>query len=201
MVGMGHRGPYDFIHSPVKIGSASDCDIRFDPALDRGVAPVHCQISWNGETWFVLDCGSPEGTWAGGRRLAEATEVEGQTAISLGNGGPGLRLEVLPAPTPVALPSPAPQAPPAEHSSQSSSKTRTLVIASLISLVILLAGALVFQFTRPESERGLQFPPPSGDSALIADGPGGGGQSGSRRIQTIRGWEPTSLVMRTIRSI
>jgi hypothetical protein len=176
LTGFGQSDKADFSSSPVRLGTANECEVRFDATLNRGVAPVHCELAWNGEAWFVLDFGSPEGTWAGGVRLTEGTRIEGQMEISLGCSGPRLKVEVLPAPVPVPLPAPTttPAHPVVAVSPQR--KTTTMMMASLIAIIILLAGTLVFQSVfRPKEERGMQFPPPGGDgTALIADGPGGG---------------------------
>ena len=60
---------------PILIGRGPDAAIRLD---DDYVSTRHARIGRSGDTWYVEDLGSTNGTYIGSRRLTQAT------AISLG---------------------------------------------------------------------------------------------------------------------
>lgn len=146
VVGFGTKPPQDFAGSPVTLGTASGSTIRFDAAFDRGVAPHHARIEWNGEAWYLLDAGSPEGTWADGRRLDAAHRITGPMEFSLGASGPKVKVEVLAAPQAAGVPVPqAPVAPPQISAPRKANGNRTaMVVVAAVALVGLAAGAWVF---------------------------------------------------------
>ena len=61
--------------APILIGRGPDAAIRLD---DDYVSTRHARIGRSGDTWYVEDLGSTNGTYIGSRRLTQAT------AISLG---------------------------------------------------------------------------------------------------------------------
>jgi hypothetical protein len=91
--GFGSKPPQDFDWSPISFGTASSCSVRFDAALDKGVGSQHCRLEWNGEAWWLLDGGTPAGTWVDGRRLAQPQEIAGAVIVSLGHAGPKFIVE------------------------------------------------------------------------------------------------------------
>ena len=141
--GFGTKPPQDFAQSPVTLGTASDSTIRFDAAFDRSVAPHHARMEWKRAGWYLLDLGSPEGTWVDGHRLGEALAVSAPMEFSLGEKGPNLRVEILP-PTVAAPPVQMPQAAATPRSYRLSGMIFVLIAVGVFSLLTLTAGAWFF---------------------------------------------------------
>jgi pSer/pThr/pTyr-binding forkhead associated (FHA) protein len=66
---------------PVLIGRGPDAAIRLD---DDYVSTRHARIGRSGETWYVEDLGSTNGTYIGSQRLTQATAVSLGTRIRVG---------------------------------------------------------------------------------------------------------------------
>jgi pSer/pThr/pTyr-binding forkhead associated (FHA) protein len=67
--------------APLLIGRGNDAAIRLD---DDYVSTRHARIASSGEQWFVEDLGSTNGTYVGGRRIAQATAIELGTQVRIG---------------------------------------------------------------------------------------------------------------------
>lgn len=169
VVGFGSKPPQDFDQSPITLGTASSCTIRFDPAFDRGVAAQHARLEWNGEAWYLLDLGSPEGTWVDGLRLAEARAVLGPLEFSLGQNGPKVRIEPLATPSTGAGSSVSQVVPPAPASvsPSKSASQKTAIFGALAAVLVLVLGGGIYWLFRDAGR-------PSFDQTL--NGPGGSEQ-------------------------
>lgn len=66
---------------PVLIGRGSDAAIRLD---DDYVSTRHAQIVASGDTWYVEDLGSTNGTYVGATRLTEPLAVTVGTQVRIG---------------------------------------------------------------------------------------------------------------------
>lgn len=92
--GAGKGQPVSYTTSPVSIGTAPGCDLKFDPSWDRTVSNRHAFIEWNGAQWMIRDAGSRDGTLVNGRRIGEAVPVGNGAEIELGPGGPRVKVSV-----------------------------------------------------------------------------------------------------------
>jgi pSer/pThr/pTyr-binding forkhead associated (FHA) protein len=66
---------------PVLIGRGTDAAIRLD---DDYVSTRHARIGRSGDTWYVEDLGSTNGTYIGSQRLTQATAISLGTRIRVG---------------------------------------------------------------------------------------------------------------------
>lgn len=66
---------------PVLIGRGTDAAIRLD---DDYVSTRHAQIVASGDTWYVEDLGSTNGTYVGASRLTEPLAVTVGTQVRIG---------------------------------------------------------------------------------------------------------------------
>ena len=76
----------------VRVGRASDCDVRFDAACDPKVSNHHAEFLFEDGCWFVVDTASTNGTLVEGRRIAKHRLRQGEE-VQFGKGGPLLRVE------------------------------------------------------------------------------------------------------------
>jgi soluble lytic murein transglycosylase-like protein len=76
----------------VRVGRASDCDVRFDAAQDPKVSNHHAEFLLEDGCWFVVDTASTNGTLIEGRRVAKHRLRPGEQ-VQLGKGGPLIRVE------------------------------------------------------------------------------------------------------------
>jgi pSer/pThr/pTyr-binding forkhead associated (FHA) protein len=67
--------------TPILIGRGTDAAIRLD---DDYVSTRHARIGQSGETFYVEDLGSTNGTYIGSQRLTQATAVQLGTRIRVG---------------------------------------------------------------------------------------------------------------------
>ena len=67
--------------APLLIGRGSDAAIRLD---DDYVSTRHARIASSGDTWFVEDLGSTNGTYVGASRLTQPTTLQLGTQIRIG---------------------------------------------------------------------------------------------------------------------
>lgn len=170
--GFGSKPPQDHDQSPIAFGTASSCDVRFDPGFDKGVGPQHCRLEWNGEAWWLLDGGYPVGTWVSNRRIAEPCRVDGIVEFRLGQSGPQIRVEPLSAPQSATPPPPATA--PAPTSPTSGAGRKTLAVAAVLVAGLLIGGAAALYWKREEESRGLQWsqaPDSDGLATLPATNP------------------------------
>jgi len=76
----------------VRVGRASDCDVRFDAAQDPKVSNHHAEFLFEDGCWFVVDTASTNGTLVEGRRIAKHRLRAGEQ-VQLGKGGPLIQVE------------------------------------------------------------------------------------------------------------
>jgi pSer/pThr/pTyr-binding forkhead associated (FHA) protein len=67
--------------APILIGRGSDAAIRLD---DDYVSTRHARIGSSGDTWYVEDLGSTNGTYIGSQRLTQATAIQLGTQVRVG---------------------------------------------------------------------------------------------------------------------
>jgi len=76
----------------VRVGRASDCDIRFDAAKDPKVSNHHAEFLFEDGCWFVVDSHSTNGTLIEGNRIQKQRLRQGEE-VQLGAGGPLVKVE------------------------------------------------------------------------------------------------------------
>lgn len=164
VTGAGKGHPLTLRTSPVSLGTASGCDLKFDPTWDRTVSSRHAFIEWNGSQWMIQDAGSREGTLVNGRRIHEPVPVGPGAELELGSGGPRVKVSVrapetetetetvtAPAPTPPAEPTPS--AAPAPVSGRSSPVLTPVFFRSLGLLVLAaILGLAAWKFFAGDSD-------------------------------------------------
>jgi V8-like Glu-specific endopeptidase len=79
-----------------RIGSASSNEILL--ASEPGVAPVHAEIRREGHTFWLVDLGSPGGTYVGRDRIKNHALRGGEVVTLAGPSGPQLRVDLPGAP-------------------------------------------------------------------------------------------------------
>ncbi len=90
------RGGSDTIDQDrIRIGTAPECDLRFDPEADPTVSPAHAEIRFENCDFILSDTFSAAGTFVNDRMVAEIILQDGDF-IELGEGGPKLRFRVPP---------------------------------------------------------------------------------------------------------
>ena len=76
----------------LRVGRASDCDVRFDKQRDPKVSNHHAEFLLEDGCWFVVDTASTNGTLVEGRRVAKHRLRQGEE-VQLGAGGPLVKVE------------------------------------------------------------------------------------------------------------
>lgn len=71
----------DLERAPILIGRGNDAAIRLD---DDYVSTRHARIAASGETWFVEDLGSTNGTYIGNVRITQPTTITIGTQVRIG---------------------------------------------------------------------------------------------------------------------
>lgn len=84
-----------FSRALIRVGTASDCALRFSATEDRGVSPHHAQIRFENCAFLLTDLGSAAGTFVNGVQVTEVILQDGDL-IELGQDGPRLRFRVRP---------------------------------------------------------------------------------------------------------
>ena len=74
-------------HGLVRLGRASDCDVRFDDDLGREVSAHHAQLVQDGEGWVLIDTASTNGTWVNGERIVKHRLADGDVIVLGGDNG------------------------------------------------------------------------------------------------------------------
>lgn len=77
-----------FPKSTVTVGRDAGTDIDFDPDEDLVVSHTHAELYLEGESLFIRDLGSRNGTYVNQRRISEPVELQPEDAIHFGFGGP-----------------------------------------------------------------------------------------------------------------
>src|SRR5260370_32504833 len=78
----------------VRIGRASDCDVRFDAARDPKVSNHHAEFLYEDGRWFVADTASTNGTIIEGKRVGKAP-LRQREEVQIGAGAPLGRVEYV----------------------------------------------------------------------------------------------------------
>jgi pSer/pThr/pTyr-binding forkhead associated (FHA) protein len=71
----------ELAEAPILIGRGSDAAIRLD---DDYVSTRHARIASSGDTWFVEDLGSTNGTYIGSARITQPTTLTLGTQVRIG---------------------------------------------------------------------------------------------------------------------
>jgi len=69
------------------IGRSADCDLQFHPHIDRVVSTRHAVIQAESDGYYLIDRGSRNGTFVGGRRI-ERAKLNAGDVIQFGIQGP-----------------------------------------------------------------------------------------------------------------
>ncbi|MEO7327236.1 MAG: FHA domain-containing protein, partial [Minicystis sp.] len=94
----GRRAP-SVEHFPgprVRIGSDAGSDLSFAAGVDLGVMPQHAEIHWDRGAYWVVDLGTPAGTYINQLRVGRQALRHGDVLCLGGRGGPELRVELIP---------------------------------------------------------------------------------------------------------
>ncbi len=67
--------------APILIGRGPDAAIRLD---DDYVSTRHARIGWSGDTWYVEDLGSTNGTYVGASRITQPSSVQLGSRVRVG---------------------------------------------------------------------------------------------------------------------
>jgi hypothetical protein len=71
----------ELAQAPILIGRGADAAIRLD---DDYVSTRHARIAASGDTWFVEDLGSTNGTYIGSARITQPTTLTLGTQVRIG---------------------------------------------------------------------------------------------------------------------
>jgi pSer/pThr/pTyr-binding forkhead associated (FHA) protein len=77
--------------SPLTIGRASQQDIQI---TEKGVSRSHAELFTDGRDWFVVDCGSTNGTWVAGTKLIARQPAKWEPNATIFIGDATLTLDV-----------------------------------------------------------------------------------------------------------
>jgi hypothetical protein len=79
---------------PARVGTAPDCDLAF-PAGTAGIAPHHAELQPHGGEIWVVDLGSPGGTWMRGARIDRRPLRVGESVSFGGAQGAEVRVDAV----------------------------------------------------------------------------------------------------------
>jgi hypothetical protein len=160
--------------SRITIGRSIDNDITLDdPALSRR----HCLLEFDGDTAYISDCGSQNGTYLSGRRVTGAERLESGNTVSLGSCD--LRI-TLGQPGPAVQSSPGEfvfHPPPAARGNGLDRLFSAPVVAFIAIALIVVTAAIVVIVTRDQTNAFEEKGRASSDSRPIDGGLGGGGSN------------------------
>lgn len=94
----GHRAGLSrsFSQPVVRFGRAPDNDIVFDANHDREASAHHAELRAENGAWVVVDLGSRNGTFVGGRRVEGKLALSPGEEVSFGAKGPRIRVDLEP---------------------------------------------------------------------------------------------------------
>ena len=94
-----------FDKDQVRLGRQSDNDVKFDPQKDIYVSGYHAEIYRDGQSFFIKDLQSKNGTFVNSRKIDQPVSLKEGDTIQLSTRGPKLvfstRDPSLPSETPV----------------------------------------------------------------------------------------------------
>lgn len=123
----------------VTVGRGAECQLRMDPDRDLDVSGRHAAFLQRPDGWHLVDVGSRNGTFLNDAPVTGEVALTDGDRIALGAAGPVLRFHAKDAS--LASPPPAPPPPPAPAAR---SGLPVLPLATLVSIVVLGAGAFLF---------------------------------------------------------
>ncbi len=74
----------------IRIGRQSDNDIKFDPQKDVSVSGYHAEIYHDGETFFISDLQSRNGTFVNSRKVSQPVALKEGDVLQFSSRGPKL---------------------------------------------------------------------------------------------------------------
>ena len=77
-----------FDQDQIRIGRQSDNDISFDPQKDASVSGYHAEIHRDGETFFIKDLQSRNGTFVNSRKISQAVPLKEGDILQFSTRGP-----------------------------------------------------------------------------------------------------------------
>lgn len=83
-----------FDQSRVRIGRAADNDLAYDPVADSLVSAHHAELKRRGESLWISDLGSRNGTFVNGARISEPRLLDSNDRVTLGANGPSFEASV-----------------------------------------------------------------------------------------------------------
>lgn len=83
----------EFKQDRLRIGRLPSSDLAFDANADRDASGRHAEIRREGDTYFVIDLGSRNGTWLNDARVQNAPLADGDI-LEFGRGGPRVRVDL-----------------------------------------------------------------------------------------------------------
>lgn len=140
---------YSFDTSSILLGAGQNCDISFNPQLDRTVDISHARLVWREGRLWVEDAGSRHGVFIDGRRVSREM-LRSDSVIELGRNGPRLKIQA-----PMAEPGgPNPKA------TGPSAVKRVVIPFGALALLAAIAVAVILLSNRggsgPDSDEKLQ---------------------------------------------
>jgi S1-C subfamily serine protease len=83
---------FEFEDPPIlRFGRHPSCDVAFDPIADRDASSRHAEVRKEGDTLFLYDLGSSNGTRVAGKKVDKMALAPG-TEVEFGEGGPRCRI-------------------------------------------------------------------------------------------------------------
>jgi pSer/pThr/pTyr-binding forkhead associated (FHA) protein len=80
----------------VTIGRDPRCEVAFDPKKDELVSRAHTKICLQGESFWIGDLGSRNGTYVNTQRVSGRVKLMPGDVVQLGPGGPEFEFSVEP---------------------------------------------------------------------------------------------------------
>lgn len=78
---------------PIKLGRGPECQVRFDPEVDRKVSVTHAELRQGDDGGIVvMDLDSKNGVLVNGSKLDGPTALSDNAVVQLGEGGPRLQV-------------------------------------------------------------------------------------------------------------
>src|SRR6266540_2586124 len=77
-----------FDKDQIRIGRQSDNDVKFDPQKDASVSGYHAEIYRDGDTFFIKDLQSRNGTFVNSRRVDALVALKEDDTIQFSTRGP-----------------------------------------------------------------------------------------------------------------
>ena len=79
----------------LRIGTGPDCEVRFEPAAEPGVAAYHAAVVLKDGVYYLLDLDSPGGIRLNGKKVSKAELTTGDKIRLGATGGPEAQVEIV----------------------------------------------------------------------------------------------------------